>query len=75
MPLYEFQCEPCRSVVELLVRRDESPACPQCGSRALVKLMSSPVSPQGTSLPLMNGCPPPSAGPCGVGCCRLPMDA
>ena len=74
MPLFEFDCPECGLDVELLVRKDERPPCPQCSSNSLQKRIS--VVTAGTSkasLPVMSGsCPPPSAGPCGTGCCRLP---
>ncbi|WP_145031538.1 FmdB family zinc ribbon protein [Caulifigura coniformis] len=74
MPLFEFHCPPCRSQFELLVRNSEKPACPECGSVKIEKLLSAPARPSanGSSLPIASSCPPPSHGPCGTGCCRLP---
>ncbi len=74
MPLFEFLCEECHGEFELLVGAKERPDCPKCGSKKMEKLMSaatSRVSSTG-SLPIAPACPPPSAGPCGPGCCRLP---
>ncbi|MEP3480064.1 MAG: zinc ribbon domain-containing protein [Fuerstiella sp.] len=75
MPLFEFQCSSCDSEFELLVAAKEKPACPECDSKKLEKLMSASVGrvSAGASLPIANSdCPPPEAGPCGTSCCRLP---
>jgi putative FmdB family regulatory protein len=41
VPLFDFQCPKCQTVVEVLVRPHEpDPACPACGSRRLSKLWS-----------------------------------
>lgn len=42
MPLYEYACCACRSHVEVLVMGKETPKCPECGSRALKRIMSVP---------------------------------
>ena len=31
MPLYEYSCQKCSRKIELLIRGDEKPVCPQCG--------------------------------------------
>jgi len=41
MPLYEYACERCGRQFELLVRSDTVPACPDCGTRELKKLLST----------------------------------
>ena len=43
MPLYEFRCQKCGHVFEELVRTDggEPGACPRCGARKPVKLLSA----------------------------------
>ncbi len=42
MPIYEYRCEKCGEVTELLVlRKEETPACKGCGSEDIVKLMSA----------------------------------
>ncbi|HLO74834.1 MAG TPA: FmdB family zinc ribbon protein [Magnetospirillum sp.] len=41
MPFYSYHCSGCDSVFETLVRGDEIPACPQCGSQSLERLMSA----------------------------------
>ena len=76
MPVYEYQCEECRSEVELLVRGQEVPECPQCASKKLTRLMSAPaghVAGASRSLPITGSCPPPDAPLCGPGCCRIPQ--
>ncbi|MCU0709077.1 MAG: zinc ribbon domain-containing protein [Pirellula sp.] len=46
MPLYEYHCETCDKEFELLIqRRDDSPLCPECGSKKLTKLLSVIGSP------------------------------
>ncbi len=43
MPLYEYACRDCRKVVSVLVRRvsdDAQPACPECDSLNLHRLVS-----------------------------------
>lgn len=55
MPLYEYQCDGCEQQVELLIRGDESPECPNCGSSKLQKQFSVPAAhnAKGGSLPVM----------------------
>lgn len=71
MPIFEYRCGRCDLEFELLVRSDTVIACPECASRDLGKMLSAPAVRSGTSLPISTGCPPPDAGPCGTGCCRL----
>jgi len=41
MPLYEFECETCGEVFEVLMKRDEDfPKCPKCGSSEVIKIPS-----------------------------------
>lgn len=48
MPLYEYHCDACQKVSEILVRsRDEVPVCPDCGSDRMRRLLST-FSPAGT---------------------------
>ncbi len=42
MPIYEYSCEECEHQFEELVRGDEVPQCPSCGSEQLERLMSLP---------------------------------
>ena len=41
MPLFEFVCQSCGKASELLVTGGSTPPCPHCGSRKLVKQLSS----------------------------------
>lgn len=42
MPIYEYRCNKCGEVNEVLVLgKEENPACRECGSEDLVKLMSA----------------------------------
>ena len=50
MPIYEYKCEACEHVFEQLVlRSDETVACPACDSMETQKLMSSAAFLGGTS--------------------------
>jgi putative FmdB family regulatory protein len=44
MPLYDYRCDECRQVTEVLVNRPadaaKPPRCPHCGSARMVKLVS-----------------------------------
>ncbi|HAF66771.1 MAG: zinc ribbon domain-containing protein [Bacillota bacterium] len=40
MPIFEYRCKRCGKVFECLVRKGDVPACPECGSEELTKLMS-----------------------------------
>jgi putative FmdB family regulatory protein len=71
MPIYEYTCEKCRHDFESLVRGDERPDCPECGSDLLAKRWSVPAThvAGAKSLPV---CEAPRRGPCGMGGCGLP---
>lgn len=73
MPLFEYHCQTCEHEAEILVRGQEKPACPACGSDQLEKLLSVPAAhttgskSAGSSLPMMGGgCGLPQ---CGQGRC------
>jgi putative FmdB family regulatory protein len=71
MPIYEYRCEKCGMVNEILVLgREESLSCKSCGSSELSKLMSAPnISMGGPS----SSFSPPSGGCCGApGSCDSP---
>ncbi len=73
MPLYEYACQKCESEFELLIRSDETPECPGCGSRQLEKQMSVPAAHMaGGELPVCgaprSGCGLPQ---CGMGGCPM----
>lgn len=46
MPMYEYHCRACQAEFELLVRSSTVPACPQCGSAELEKVISR-IAPAG----------------------------
>lgn len=72
MPFYEYTCNSCGEVLELLQKMGTQEAgvpCPACGGSELVKKMSvSAPSHVGTSGNTPCGAPQPSAA-CG-GCCH-----
>lgn len=41
MPIYEYRCQTCEEEFEELVSPGETPACPECGTTKLEKLMSA----------------------------------
>jgi putative FmdB family regulatory protein len=56
MPIYEYQCAPCRQTFETLIRSASDIAqCPKCGSVNVVKQLSIPAAAQSarsSSLPV-----------------------
>ena len=57
MPIYEYECQDCRTRFEKLERSAlgaEKPSCPGCGSKSVEKLISksSTLSGGGASLPV-----------------------
>ena len=69
MPIYEYVCMSCESHFEELVRHDETPACPDCGS-VKAKRQFSVFAALGTSKqqPSFGG-PSSSGGGCCGGSC------
>lgn len=67
MPLFGYYCEACKTHSEILVRGEETPVCPECGSKQLEKQMShfAPVS--GGGAPDMPPCA--AGGGCPSGGC------
>jgi putative FmdB family regulatory protein len=52
MPIYAYACADCAHEFETLVRSNESPACPECGSARLdrqISLIAKPASGCGSS--------------------------
>ncbi|HEX9563724.1 MAG TPA: zinc ribbon domain-containing protein [Gemmatimonadaceae bacterium] len=43
MPIFEYACRDCGNEFEALMRRQDAPVCPKCGSVQLEKLLSLPV--------------------------------
>ncbi len=65
MPIYEFQCEECGRVSEILVFSAGNPIkCPECGSERLKKLMSATSSLSGSNTHTLPG--PNDTGCCGA---------
>ena len=68
MPIYEYVCMSCESHFEELVRHDESPKCPDCGTvkvqRQLSVFAASKAKPT-----VKTGGGPASFGGCGHGSC------
>lgn len=40
MPIYEYECRKCAHQFEALVRTGDTPACPECQSQDLTRLLS-----------------------------------
>ena len=65
MPIYEYRCEECDTVSEILVfGKEEGLSCRNCGSVSLTKLMSAPNISMGGGSVSFDG--PPG------GCCGSP---
>ena len=42
MPIFEYECDKCKKIFELLVRNNEDvQKCPECGGKKITKLVSS----------------------------------
>jgi putative FmdB family regulatory protein len=79
MPIYEYRCEKCGTISEVLqLGREEVPSCKDCGGTDLTKVMSAPNISMGGSCssfgeggcsgsPDMCGSSPHSCG--NSGCC------
>jgi putative FmdB family regulatory protein len=68
MPIYEYRCEECETAFEKLVRAfRESVSCPECGSAAVERLLSTFAlsSSSGSSTSRGGGC---GCGRGGCGC-------
>jgi len=65
MPLYEYTCRKCKRDFELLIRSDETPQCPDCGSRKLDKLLSVTAAHVGSAASALPICGAPAMGACG----------
>ena len=58
MPIYDYKCDECGTVSELLVRNMDSSviACPECGSKDMEKLISASYMIQMGAPPAGNTC-------------------
>jgi putative FmdB family regulatory protein len=62
MPIFEYRCDKCGEVSEiLLLGKGETPSCRECGSESLVKLMSA----HNTTAPSPSFSPPTGGSCCG----------
>jgi putative FmdB family regulatory protein len=43
MPIFEYSCKSCGREFEMLVRTGTTPACPECASTELERLLSLPA--------------------------------
>lgn len=69
MPLYAYRCAACDHEFETLVRSNDTPECPSCGSIELnrqLSLIAKPAPGGETSAAPCAGMGAP--GPCGAGC-------
>ncbi|HJN18460.1 MAG TPA: zinc ribbon domain-containing protein [Armatimonadota bacterium] len=76
MPIYEFRCDDCDTVSEVLMKRGAAaPPCTDCGSEKVTKefsvfAMSSPECSSERTCESLDGGPPmscPNAGKCRLG--------
>ncbi len=44
IPIFEYSCQDCGHDFEALVRREETPSCPECGSTNLAREFSLPTA-------------------------------
>ncbi|MCH2181972.1 MAG: zinc ribbon domain-containing protein [Mariniblastus sp.] len=70
MPIYEYNCDHCKTDFEFLVRGNQQPECPDCQGQDVQKLLSVAAAPKSSgSLPLRDApesCSMPRC--CGGGC-------
>jgi putative FmdB family regulatory protein len=75
MPLFDYTCHKCDSEFELLLRSNETPVCPKCGSRELEKHLGAPAAHTAgaSQLPVCDFAPPGGCGmpQCGMGRCGM----
>lgn len=45
MPIYDYTCEKCGRLLELLVLSTTDPLCPHCGSGRLQQMIGAPAAP------------------------------
>lgn len=71
MPLFDFECKSCEHQFEALVSEKRKPACPECESRELEKLLTSfAVGSSSLQTPAPGGCGT-CGDPRGPGACQL----
>lgn len=68
MPIYEYQCDQCRRILNFLVRNvatHKPPVCPKCGSPRMSRALSRFAAPKGGKQAAADptaGGPPPGGG-------------
>lgn len=70
MPIFEYKCQKCGHVIEVLQkgRNATKQTCPECGGTDMKKLLSGfAVAQARPSVPACDSCPSPGA--CGGGFC------
>lgn len=70
MPIYEYVCPTCVEEFEVLVRGNDQPACPTCGSKKIERQLSVPAAHVGSRSQSLPVCQADSGPPCGQGFCR-----
>lgn len=71
MPLYEYACDGCGQLVELLIRGQERPVCPACGSEKLERQLSVISAHVGSGRAELPACETPADGGCGLPQCGM----
>ncbi len=67
MPIYGYQCKKCGEGFQTLVRSDETPECPACGSTELERQLSLIADPAKGGADAGPACSPGPGGGC-AGC-------
>jgi putative FmdB family regulatory protein len=68
MPMYDFECQGCGHVWEMVASLDEMPPCPECKATQVERLMGAPKIAGKAGLHFKSsfkgsGRPPPGSGP------------
>jgi putative FmdB family regulatory protein len=67
MPIYSYECRKCSSSFQTLVRSNETPECPSCGSAELEQQLSLIATPAKGGDDMAPACSPGPGGGC-AGC-------
>ncbi len=71
MPLYEYTCRKCQQDFELLIRGEETPECPECGSRKLERHLSVAAAHTASGSNPLPVCGAPCMAACGRSGCDV----
>mgnify|MGYP003772993871 CR=1 FL=1 len=77
MPIFEYRCEKCGHVMEVLHKglKAPKPTCEKCGSPDTSKLLSGFSVGKSSGSPSCDSCSSlPTCGGCSGGSCPMPMD-